>query len=164
MTPFVRRSAAWFALLGASLVASALALRPAPEPVEAAPAPLRALFAESENVADWRTLEWVDAGRSRRLERGSKWDPGTRDALRLLRNARLERAVGERAADATRYGLAPPASVLSIDRGGDGLEPILEVGRAAPDGMSVYVSSPATGEIAKLPLYQLENLETLFPD
>ena len=90
--------------------------------------------------------------------------PATRDALRLLRNARLERAVGNRSEHAERYGLAPPASVLRIARRGGALEAVLEVGSVAADGMSVFVAIPGKGEIAKLPLYQIENLDALVAD
>ncbi len=164
MTNTRRRNAVWSAVLGISLVAGALALRPEAGPESEPVPPLRALFAESERVAEWDALEWGQRDGLRRLDRGAGWDPAVVDALRLLRNARLERPVGERAADGERYGLAPPARVLRIARRGRAPEAVLEVGDAAPDGMSVFVSSVGSGEIAKLPLYQIENLDTLFAD
>lgn len=163
----------WGVLLLISLVAVFFALRPAVPPPPERPA-LRRLFGPEVRVDDWVAIEIDDGARVRRLAPGTSWSPGQRDALRLFRNARLERpvATGE---DRTRYGLSPPAFVVRlVARGGDSARAVLEVGDVAPDAMSVYVATPRAvrarqgeaipeAEISKLPIYQIENLEELLP-
>lgn len=154
----------WAGVLVVSLVAIGVALRPVPEPaVQPARAPVP-LFREARPDAVASFIVRRASGAVRR-ERGAAWDAPTRERLRLLLGARLERgdALGE--ADPARYGLAAPALRARVVVDGDDPGATeLDVGDAAPDGLSHYVATRPGPRVAKLPSYQIENLVALAED
>ncbi len=156
-------SRVWAGVLAVSLVAIVLGLRPAPEPPPVAPT-LQPIFpgVEPGAVASFVVRRGSSAVRR---ERGAGWDAPTRERLQLLLGARLERGRALRRAEPARYGLA--AAVLQarvvVDEGNAGTVE-LEVGDAAPDGLSHYVAVRPGPRVAKLPSYQVENLVALAED
>ncbi len=153
----------WTVVLAVSLVAIALALRPAPRGAQPNPALLRAFAGLTPDTVATLVIR-RGAGAVRR-ERGAGWDPSTRERLRLLLGARLERAEALAGAAPERYGLDPPTLSVHVAPGDPGRPALeLDVGDAAPDGLSHYVTVRPGPRVAKLPSYHIENLLALAED
>ncbi len=158
----VRGSVAWAFVLFVSLAAIVWALSRETQPSPDRPAPLRPLFRTGPAVDAITAVARVGGAAPARVERGEGWSEAVRPRLRMALNAQLERVVDAEANAPERFGLAAPAQAVHF-YAADAAAPVLElrVGDLAPDGLSYFVEARPGPGIAKLPAYQVENLDAL---